>query len=455
MQHLFMKLRKHSPENRLDKVQIFIFVLLIFVSCVSQPTTPRPDWVLTSNSNPNHWVGVGSIEKPFSGNIRAAARSQAVNEIASQITIQISSNFTNIMTEYNYDISTFSKSIIDSRVENNLGDIEYLNFHEDEYRFYVHARLSKEKYYESLAKKRENAVHAALGYLQRADSELNGDSFNLLQSAIDEIVEFMDEPLKIEYEGKSQNLYSLIKLKFQDKVNRVQIFPAKNEIEITFGFSKSEIIEILTKDKQSDKVITGIPVKIETSDKINLVSGITDLNGKLLLPLPNFDSFESQKQIIISMDFHEIQLSPNSYPKTPISIKINSPSIFVDIEEKLLGKKSENPIVGPMIKDFFSANLFAIFGSIENADLIINGNVNTSQKSTSPNEWGIYQTFADATITVLNGRTGDDICSVTLSKVQGADFNSNEGSAKEAIKKIAKEIEKITIPQIFKRMEEF
>ena len=104
MQPLFMKLRKHSPENRLDTVQIFFFLLLIFVSCVSQPTTPRPDWILTSNSNSNDWVGVGSIEKPFSGNIREAARSQAVNEIASQITIQISSNFTNIMTEHNLSL---------------------------------------------------------------------------------------------------------------------------------------------------------------------------------------------------------------------------------------------------------------------------------------------------------------------------------------------------------------
>ena len=428
--------------------------LLIFISCASQPTGPTPDWVLTSNSNPSHWVGVGIIEKPFSGNIREAARSQAVNEIASQISIQISSNFTNVITEYNYDVNEFSKSIIDSRVENNLGDIEYLNFHEDEYRFYVQAKLSKQKYYESLDKKRENAVQTALGYIKRADNELNGESFNLLQSAMDEIVQFMDEPVHIQHEGKSQNLYSFIKLKFQDKVNRVELVSAKNEVNITFGFSKNETIQISSMDKKSRRVIPGVPVKIETSDKINLVFGITDINGRLVLPLPKFDSFEAQKQIVLSMDFHQMKLSPNSYPQTPISIKINSPSIFVSIEEKLLGKKTGNPIVGTMIKEFFSTNLFANFGDIENADLIIRGNVNTSKKSDIPNVWGIYQTFADATITIINGRTGDEIYSVTVPKIQGADFNSNEGSAKEGIRKISKKMEKITMPQILKRMEE-
>jgi len=431
---------------------IFLY-LLIFISCASQPTGPTPDWVLTSNSNSNHWVGVGIIQKPFSGNIREAARSQAVNEIASQISIQISSNFTNVMTEYNYDVNEFSKSIIDSRVENNLGDIEYLNFHEDEYRFYVQAKLSKQKYYESLDKKRENAVQTALGYIKRADNELNGESFNLLQSAMDEIVQFMDEPVHIQHEGNSQNLYSFIKLKFQDKVNRVELVSAKNEVNITFGFSKNQTIQISSMDKKTRRVIPGVPVKIETSDKINLVSGITDINGRLVLPLPKFDSFEAQKQIVLSMDFHQMKLSPNSYPQTPISIKINSPSIFVSIEEKLLGKKTGNPIVGPMIKEFFSTNLFANFGDIENADLIIRGNINTSKKSDIPNEWGIYQTFTDATIMIINGRTGDEIYSVTVPKMQGADFNSNEGSAKEGIRKISKKMETITLPQILKRIQ--
>ena len=88
-----------------------------------------------------------------------------------------------------------------------------------------------------------------------------------------------------------------------------------------------------------------------------MVFGVTDANGKLVLPLPKFDSFETQKQILLSMDFQEMKLAPNSYPQTPISIKINSPLIFVDVDEKLLGEESENPIIGPMIKDFFSTNL--------------------------------------------------------------------------------------------------
>ena len=106
-----------------------------------------------------------------------------------------------------------------------------------------------------------------MGYIKRADNEFNGESFNLLQSAMDEIVQFMDEPLHIQHEGKSQNLYSLIKLKFQDKVNRIQLVSAQNEVSITYGFSKNETIDISSIDKKSDSVIPGVPVKIETSEK--------------------------------------------------------------------------------------------------------------------------------------------------------------------------------------------
>ena len=148
-----------------------------------------------------------------------------------------------------------------------------------------------------------------------------------------------------------------------------------------------------------------------------------------------------------------MKLSPNSFSKTPISIIINSPIITVNIDENLLGIKSDNPIVGPMIKEFFANNLSAIFVELQKADLIINGIINTSKKSDFPNEWGIYQTIADATISVVSGRTGDEIYSVTVPKVQGADFNSNEGSAKEGIKKISKKLETITLPQILKHIQ--
>ena len=454
MQHLYMRLRKPCLKNNKIYMRTLSLALLIFLSCASQPIAPRPDWVLTSTSTPDNWIGIGIIEKPFSGNIREAARSQAVNEIASQISIQISSNFTNVITEYNYDVNEFSKSIVDSRVENNLEDIEYLNFHEDQYNFYVHARLSKQKYYQALSQKRGNAIETAMGYLRRSDSELNGESFKLLQSAMDEIVQFMDEPLQVEYKGKSRNLYSLIKMKFQDKVNQIQLITEEDQINITFGFSNNRTIKISSKDKNSNRLVPGIPVKIKSSENISLVSGITDFDGHVILPLPKFEYFETQKQITLSMDSQEMILSPNSYPQTPISIKINSPAMFVSIEEKLLDNLNTNPVIAPLIKEFFSTRLSANFVDIQTADLIIQGIVNTTKTSDVPNEWGIYQTFADATITVLNGRTGNEVYSLTVTQIQGADFNSNEGSAKEGIRKISKKIETISLPQILKRIQE-
>ena len=200
-------------------------------------------------------------------------------------------------------------------------------------------------------------------------------------------------------------------------------------------------------------LISGIPVKIESSEKINLVSGITDADGNLILSIPQFESFSTQKQLLLSMNFQGIELFEHSFSKTPISIKVNSPSITVNIDERLLGVKAYNPIIGPMIKEFFASSLSASFNESQQVDLIISGKVNTSKKSDSPNEWGIYQTFADATITVFSGRTGDEIYSVTVPKVQGADFNSNEGSAKEGIKKISKKLETFTLPQILKHIQ--
>ena len=69
-----------------------------------------------------------------------------------------------------------------------------------------------------------------------------------------------------------------------------------------------------------------------------------------------------------------------------------------------------------MVVEFFSQNLSANFADNNNADLIISGTVNTRKISDIPNKIAgveIYQVSGNATITVSNGLTGDEIVSKT------------------------------------------
>ena len=453
MLHLFMKLRKRFPKNSNLFMIRYLIYLFFFISCASQvKISTLPDWILKSKSDSNYWYGVGIAEKSISSNIREDARLKAVNEIASQISIKINSSLTNVITEYNYEVNEFSKSILESRVENNLQDIEFMNFHEDESRYYVQARLSKIKYHKKIDSRKKNAVSAALSYIEQSDNFLSVESFYLLESAMDEIILFLDQPINITYKNKEYNLYNLIKSKFEDKVNRIQLMPKQNQINTTFGFSDKKYIEIQTIDKDSRKALGGIPLLLSHSDSVQLSVGETDINGYTKLPIPQLKFYSNQKQFLLSIDFKKFKLKPSNYQKASITLEIEPPSIFVKIDEFSGVEDSYGSLINSVIKEYFASNVSAVFTKQNDADLVIKGKVNLEKTSDNPNEWGIYQTYANLSISVINNRTKKEIFTILIPNTQGADFNSNIGSIMDSISKISQKLETKYLPEVLKKM---
>ena len=135
---------------------------------------PEPVWISNQPNADNYWFGISSVEKPYYGSdIREEARSKALNEIASQISVDVSASFEKVTTEHNLSLDEFAKSVIQTRVDNNLPNIEIVDSYESEYRYYLLARLSQSIYYETIEKKRRNGVKTALGLLDKAEYEFN------------------------------------------------------------------------------------------------------------------------------------------------------------------------------------------------------------------------------------------------------------------------------------------
>ena len=132
---------------------------------------------------------------------------------------------------------------------------------------------------------------------------------------MDEIILFLDQPINIIYRNKEYNLYNLIKSKFEDKVNRIQLMPKQNQINTTFGFSDKKYIEIQTIDKDSRKALGGIPLLLSHSDSVQLSVGETDINGYTKLPIPQLKFYSNQKQFLLSIDFKKFNLKPSNYQK--------------------------------------------------------------------------------------------------------------------------------------------
>ncbi|MBC8214381.1 MAG: LPP20 family lipoprotein [Candidatus Marinimicrobia bacterium] len=441
---------------------LLVWILLLF-GCATTPE-PAPIWVSTFPQSDLYWFGIGSVQKPFSGDMRENARNKALNEISSQIQIQITSTFSNIISEHNLNIDQYTRSVIESRMKQNLPSVEFVEIYETENQYSVLARLSREKYYKAIEEKRRNAVTTSINFIQRADAKFNKETFHYLSRAFTEIENYLDVPIEIQYppnSGNIVNLYSLIKLKLSDYASRIELIPVTKEISAKIGIIDEQKITINCLDKLSGNSIPNIPIFIKMDGNRYTDFVVSDVSGKCEVfihqitnktPVQYLDAtIDKDKLLGKDNAFYSIL---NNFVITQVTVNAMGPNIFVDISEKLLNQISENQFVTPVIKEYFASEYGAVFTNKFQSDFQVIGNVTTRKLSNTPSEYGIFQVFADATITIVDTKTGNEVFSKGINKVQGSAFSSNLEAGNSALKKLANQIKKKYLPEITSALQE-
>ena len=430
------------------------------MSCASRS---EPEWIESQQNAENYWFGVGSVEKPFYGDdIREEARNQALNEIASQISVDISGSFEQVITEHNLSLDEFATSVVKTRVDNKLLNIEIVDSYENKNRYYLLAKLSQTKYYEAIEKLRRNAVKTALGLLEKSESEFNIQSFTYLSEAMNEISPYMDIPIEEEYpvgSGKTINLYSYIKLLANTSINRFRLIPNQETVEMKLGFSREIQLGVKVVDNNSNAPIENVPVNCYIDEHNKSSFTLSDTEGNCIFSVPSTTDDKPIQYVNFEVNMDEIIESVQLFGVLPkiqaqSTLKVNPPKIFIQISENNLGEATVNPYIQPVITEFFAQNFSANFVDTNNADLIISGSVNTRFVSDTPNDYGIYQVFGDATISITNGETGEDILKKSFNKVQGSDFQTNKEAANQSLKKMSEKITEDFLPEIIELIKE-
>ena len=434
-------------------MRVTVPILFLLFSCSSGPA---PKWVISQPKAQGYWIGKGMVKKPFYGdNIREEARSQALSEIAQQISVDISATFKNVVIEHNLSLDEMTESITKIRVENTLMLVENVDEYEGKEYYYFLARLSQSAYYKAIEKQRRNAVKTALGLLNKAESEFNIQSFSFLVEAMNEISPYMEIPIQEEYpsgSGKFINLYSYIKLLTNNFIDRLHLVPTQKSIEYKLGFSREVQlgIQVLNDDNSP---ITNAPVHCYIHENMKSLNALSDAEGNCIFPLPLIDNDKPIQHINFSLDIDEILQGSELFGNLPqihaqSTVKVIPPKIFIQITENNLGNPMVNPYIQPVIVEFFSRHFSANFVDNNNADLIINGAVNTRSTSDTANDYGIYQVFGDATISISNGVTGEKILEKSFNRIQGSNFQSNTEAANQSLKKMSEKISIDFLPEI-------
>lgn len=434
---------------------ILICVGLILLGC--SPPTTAPDWIDTPPRSNSYWYGVGVVSEPLTGEHRETARLRALDEIASQISVNISSSMLDVLVELNYNVSEYAESITKSRVDQNLQNVEFVDTYESGGKFYFLAKLSKKKYYDSVNEYRRNAIETALGYLERTRLLMGVDSFMNLWNAWKEIGPYLDNPIEVEFparSGNKVNLYSTLKLTFADLVRQHELIPSVEQINVKVFVNEEKNFSIRCLDRNSGKPVANLPIVAEVIPEGSKLKSVTNVEGNAVFRLGTIMN-KTRNQVISAgldlvtlLDSSVVALAPSGQAKVQIKLMLQGPNVFVRSTELNLGKNLVTPVVAPVLKEFCVRELAAVFTAQGDSDILVDIIVNTNAESDEPNEWGIYLAYADASIEFIDSRSGNQIYAKSITGIRGGDFKSVRKAGEKAIANLSEDLYNNALPEI-------
>ena len=150
-----------------------VFILLLIISCSYR--TPSPEWLNQQPVSSDFWYGIASVGKNTE-DYRQKAMELATDQIAFQIRTHIQSTRQLTREEINLKFSEQYKSIIESRTDIVLDDIETVETFISRDKYHVFIQLNKNIYFEKIEIKKNKAINIAVDFMTSAEKNFSIES---------------------------------------------------------------------------------------------------------------------------------------------------------------------------------------------------------------------------------------------------------------------------------------
>ena len=423
---------------------------LIFLSAGLLYSAPKkPGWVKKRPNIKGYYIGIGIAEKAKENkDYLRQAKNNALNELASEITINISSKIMDKITIQSGLSESEFRSEIQSTTKSSLENFEHVDTWENKTEYWVYYRLSKSKYEEGKRLKLEKAMNLSKDLFSKAKREETGNNpssaLNYYKQAFNPIRNYMTEALKTDFEGSEIFLSNEIYTSLQSLIGRIEIKPERSTLPAKVGRPLKEgylIHAIYTDDNGAEHDAFNLPLKlsflrgsgdmveqvytdargvakvtvskITSTDKIQIIKSVLDL----MIPAEN----DTSSRIIIKL------LSSLSIPGANVILNVSGMTVFLESSEVNLGKPLEIKSITAKFKNWLTGRGFTFVDEMGEADLAIRFTVETREGNTI---YGQFVAYADMEFSAIDLSSGEESYSNALTNVKGIQLDFEKAGLK-------------------------
>ncbi len=320
-------------------------------ACFRKPVVP--DWVNFQLSDPDYFIGIGSapIIKKQNTHIERARR-DALNELASAISVQVFSSNVLVTLVRNDIIKDEFNSLIRSRVTSDIEGYELVDSYADKKNYWVFYRLSKQKYYEQQRQKRLAATQNALSNYQLATrAEQQGDLKNALVNyakTIDAVKLYLNENIIAEVDGMATNLVVKAFAGLTHILSTLRIHPQHSQVDVVFSEEINPDMLTFRLQDAAGKGVAGFPLLGYYSERaMQQPVRVTDAKGSVKFSVGKVRSSKQKETFRVAPDISSILLESSTdftvrkailempFQTVSVPVHIRKPSIRFQIDAKM------------------------------------------------------------------------------------------------------------------------
>ena len=462
-------------KSRTFLIKLFKGIIVFFIfTVVPSSGEKKPEWVKKRPIIQTYYIGIAVAEKTKENKdyIRQA-KNNALNELASEITINISSEIMNVVSIQSGLSENEFRSEVQSTTKANLEGYELIDSWEDKNEYWVYYRLSKVEYERAKRLKMEKAISLSKDLFDKAKSKEKennpADGLIFYLQAFYPIQNYIAEPLKTEYKGSKIFLRNEIYSSLQSLISKIELRTKSGKRNAKVGKplkGNLDITAIYTDDKDIEHKIYKLPIKFSfIKGSGNLIerartnkSGIARINvakvisnDKLQIIKSELDLFGSAQKDSSSLVVSSI-LRNLSVPSVNVILNVTGLSIYFESSEKNLGVNLNVPSIAPKIKNLLSEKGITFVEDMGKADLLIQFAVE-SRKGNVISRSNLHVAYADLSISAIDLATGDEVYSNAIVNIKGVQLNYDKAGLKALDNAYEKIVDKI-LPELISTIQE-
>jgi len=423
--------------------------------------TPKPAWLIQHPVDPSYYIGIGSAAKSqYGAAALKSAQDQALADLASQITVTITSDIVTTLIEQGELTRDEYLATARSQAVADLEGHEFVDSWQDANYQYAYYRLSKAKYAAIQAGKRQAAIALAIDQFQKAQAaQVLGNfsaAFTAALQAFEPLIPYLNEALTTTLEGNSVILSNSVDQLIKTLVGGISLKPNQSRASGKLGKPVATQLTIFARDPEG-RSLRFLPLhaafKKGAGDLIETLN--TGSQGICKLEISSITSGANLQIVEVTVDLSSLMaadLDPilvslvQTIPLTTtrIILDVSNPTIYLTSHEVFNGQELKQLQIEPLLKNHFVAAGFHFVDHPEHADWQMTLRATATQGTEFS---GMYTVFADVNLNVVDRQSGEEIYKNALSRVKGIDLNYTN-AANKALSTAAIKLNQTVIPQI-------